>query len=82
MTKRFDSSDRMAANGGEGGPMGTEQRMRLPKKKGAKARPNNDRTPDYFVAQINSPSASSPESSCSPEEEGFSFSRAEVVRGK
>lgn len=38
--------------------------------------------PDYFVAQINSPSAGSPKSSCSAEEEGFRFSRAEVVRGK
>lgn len=62
--------------------MGTEQSMRLPKRKGGKARPNNDRPPDYFVAQINSPSAGSPESSCSTEEEGFRFSGAEVVRGK
>lgn len=43
------------------------------KREGAKARPYNDRPPDYFVAQINSPSAGSLESSCSTGEESFYF---------
>lgn len=79
--KKFDGRERMVANEGRG-LMGTEQRMRLRKREGAKARPNDDRPPDYFVAQINSPSAGSPESSCGAEEEGFRFRGAEVDQGE
>lgn len=48
----------------ERGLMGTEQRTRLLKREGAKARASDDRAADYFVAQINSLPAGSPKSSC------------------
>lgn len=63
--------------------MGTEQSMGQAKREGAKTRPCNDGTPDYFVAQINRPSAGSLESSCNTGEEGFHFRGAvEVDQGK
>lgn len=51
-------------------------------RKGAMARPCNDRPPDYFVAQINWPFAGSLESSCSAGEEAFISAGLEVDRGK
>lgn len=51
-------------------------------RKGAMARPCNDRPPDYFVAQINWPFAGSLESSCGAGEEAFIWVGLEVDQGK
>lgn len=53
--------------------MGTEERMGLLEREGAKAMPCNDRPPDYIVAQINRTSAGSLEPSCGAGEESFYF---------
>lgn len=79
--KTFEGSEGVVANE-ERGLMGTEQRSKLLKREGANARSNGDRPPDYFVAQINSPSAGSPKSSCGTGEEGFRYRGAEVDRGE
>lgn len=54
--------------------MGTEERMDLAESgKVQRVGCVTIDPPDYIVAQINRPSAGSPKSSCSTEEEGFHF---------